>query len=92
MFSSTLYLFPPLTNPTNTLNTPLQDVFNEIDTNPVDGQVSTRELTEYLEQFSDDEEIKFGELAAGYYVSAGDTDGNGYLNHDGMNLLQLRSD
>ena len=81
-----------MTNPTNALNTHLQDVFNEIDTNPVDGQVSTRELTEYLEQFSDDEEIKFGELAAGYYVSAGDTDGNGYLNHDGTNLLKLRLD
>ena len=76
-----------MTNPTNTLNTPLQDVFNEIDTNPVDGQVSTRELTEYLEQFSDDKEIKFGELAADYYMSAGDTDGNDYLNHDGMNLF-----
>ena len=70
----------------------MQDVFNEVDTNPVDGQVSTRELTEYLEQFSDEKYIKFGELAAGYYMSAADTDGNGYLNHDGMNLLQLRSD
>ena len=87
-----MYLFPLLTNPTNALNAHLQDVFNEIDTNPVDGQVSTRELTEYLEQFSDDKEIKFGELAAGYYVSAGDTDGNGYLNHDGTNLLQLSLD
>ena len=87
-----MHLFPLLTNPTNTLNTPLQDVFNEIDSNPVDGQVSTRELTEYLEQFSDDVEIKFGELAAGYYVSAGDTDGDGYLNHDGRSLLQLRLD
>ena len=71
-------------------NTPLQDVFNEIDIDPVDGQVSTRELTEYLEKTSDEKDIDFGVLAASY-VSAADTDGNGYLNPNGMNLLQLRS-
>ena len=83
----TLNLSPLLDNPTNT---PLQDVFNEIDIDPVDGQVSTRELTEYLEKTSDEKDIDFGVLAASY-VSAADTDGNGYLNHNGMNLLQLRS-
>ena len=56
----------------------------------MDGQVSTHELTEYLEQTSDEKDVDFGVLAASY-VSAGDTDGNGYLNRNGMNLLQLRS-
>ena len=82
-----MYLSPLLTNPTNT---PLQDVFTEIDIDPVDGQVSTHELTEYLEQTSDEKDVDFGVLAASY-VSAGDNDGNGYLNRNGMNLLQLRS-
>ena len=82
-----MYLSSLLTNPTNT---PLQDVFTEIDIDPVDGQVSTHELTEYLEQTSDEKDVDFGVLAASY-VSAADTDGNGYLNRNGMNLLQLRS-
>ena len=72
-------------------NTPLQDVFNEIDIDPVDGQVSTLELTEYLEQTSDEKDIDFGVLPASY-LSAADTDGNGDVNYNGMNLLQLRSD
>ena len=83
-----MYLSPLLTIPTNT---PLQDVFNELDIDPVDGQVSTLELTEYLEQTSDEKDIDLGVLAAGY-VSAANTDGNGYLNYSGMNLLQLMSD
>lgn len=76
-----MYLLPLLNNPRNT---PLQDVFYEIDTDPADGQVSTLELTEYLEQTSDEKDIDFGVLAASY-VSASDADGDGYLNHNGMN-------
>ncbi|KAM7439399.1 hypothetical protein ABFA07_011220 [Porites harrisoni] len=57
------------------------DVFTEIDIDPVDGQVSTHELTEYLEQTSDEKDVDFGVLAASY-VSAADTDGNGYLNRN----------